>query len=165
MRAKGLLGTVVLQGEWIGGFSLTGLSAGAEGAGAAIPGDPGPALPCALCRRPGSMRSRRPSTCLTPGPSSTWRTSPRNAPRATGQRPVWARRTVPGLQGSSGVGVPPLLAVTEPRAPLGIEQVPASTRVRTFKAPRVNSRSPQRGPARVRRARPSSVAVTNTPGS
>lgn len=68
----------------------------------------------------------------------------------------------PGVLGGGGA---PLLDITEPRAPLGIKQVPASTRVRTFKAPRVNSRSPQRGPAQVQRARPSSVAVTNTPGS
>lgn len=41
--------------------------------------------PFAFCRKLGSMPWRRPSTCPTPGLSSTWRTSPPSMPRATGQ--------------------------------------------------------------------------------
>ena len=77
----------------------------------------GPNPPLCFCRKPGSMPSRRPSTCLTPGPSSTWRTLPQNVPRVTGQLLVCRRCNDPSSQ-----GVLFLLITSEASVPLGIKE-------------------------------------------
>lgn len=64
----------------------------------------GPNTPLCFCRKLGSMQSRRPSTCLTPGPSSTWRTLPRNAPHVTGQYLVYRHYMTPVHKESLGFG-------------------------------------------------------------
>lgn len=68
------------------------------------------------------MQLRRPSTCLTPGPSSTWRILPQNVPHVTGWQLVWVCSVAPGLKESLGVWVLLLLIITEAYIPLEVKE-------------------------------------------